>query len=130
MRALGLFVLAIVATVSVVSAQEMNMSSIPSVQQSVIPDAPLKTSLVCMMNNKYFGTEQIPVEVDGKTYYGCCEGCKTTLKMDPQARMSLDPLSGKEVDKATAFIAPVSKNNPNVFYFESKENYEKYRQTQ
>ena len=83
-----------------------------------------------MMNNKYMGTEQIPVEVDGKVYYGCCEGCKTTLKINPQARMSLDPLSGKEVDKATAFIAPVSRNNPNVLYFESKENYEKYRQAQ
>ena len=46
-----------------------------SAQMSIKPSERLKTSFVCMMNNKHFAVEQIPVEVDGKMYYGCCQGC-------------------------------------------------------
>ncbi|WP_246054093.1 MULTISPECIES: hypothetical protein [Antarcticibacterium] len=31
--------------------------------------------LVCMVNNAYMGKSQMPVPVNGKTYYGCCEMC-------------------------------------------------------
>ena len=86
----------------------------------------LKTSQVCMMNNKYFGKEQIPVEVGGKTYYGCCEGCKTTLKENPLARVAKDPYTGKDVDKADAYIVKKPNGSDEVLYFESQETYGRF----
>lgn len=90
----------------------------------------LKTSFVCMMNNKYFGTEQIPVPVSGKTYYGCCAGCAATLQANTNnIRYARDPFSGEEVDKAEAFIALKSPATKEVLYFKSEENYKRYSET-
>lgn len=50
------------------------------------------------------GKAQIPVEVEGKTYFGCCDMCKTRLAQDPESRAALDPVSGARVDKASAVI--------------------------
>lgn len=82
------------------------------------------TGKVCMMNDRYMGTAQIPVEVDGKRYYGCCAMCKERLAKDRRARVSLDPVSGKEVDKATALIA--KRADGSVLYFENEANLKKY----
>lgn len=89
--------------------------------------AQLKTSHVCMMNNKYLGTEQIPVPVNGKTYYGCCAGCAASLQGNPKVREAADPYSGELVDKADAFIALKSDATKEVQYFKSEENFKKYR---
>ena len=86
----------------------------------------LKTNQVCMMNNKFFGKDQIPVEVGGKTYYGCCEGCKTTLKESPSTRVSKDPYSGEEVDKADAYIVKKPNGSDEVLYFKSVATYENF----
>jgi len=89
--------------------------------------AQVKTSLVCMMNNKYMGTEQIPVPVNGKTYYGCCAGCAASLQANTNnIRYARDPYSGEEVDKAEAFIALKSPATKEVLYFKSEENYKQY----
>ena len=82
------------------------------------------TDKVCMMNDRYMGTAQIPVEVDGKRYYGCCAMCKERLAKDRRARVALDPVSGKEVDKATALIA--KRADGSVLYFENEANLKKY----
>ncbi|MDH4227257.1 MAG: hypothetical protein OEV59_05840 [Deltaproteobacteria bacterium] len=95
--------------------------------EPVIKEEPDK-SKVCMINNRYMGSGQIPVTVDGKTYYGCCAGCAKTLTDKKESRMAKDPLTGKEVDKATAFIA-VDYSNSTVYYFENKANYEKFIKT-
>ncbi len=87
----------------------------------------LKTSYVCMMNNKYQGTEQIPVAVEGKTYYGCCAGCAGTLQNNPKVRTATDPYSGETVDKADAFIVLKSEDTKEVQYFKSEKNYEEYK---
>lgn len=81
---------------------------------------------VCMVTEAYFAKPQIPVKVGGKTYYGCCDGCKKTLTEDRAARTATDPLTKKSVDKATATIAANSSGK--VLYFESKANFEKYMQ--
>lgn len=86
----------------------------------------VESSYVCYVNNKYMGKEQIPVEVDNKTYYGCCQGCVGKLKNDIKFRVSIDPYSGKEVDKATAYIVIKKSGSSDVLYFENKANYEKY----
>jgi len=75
---------------------------------------------VCMVTNQLFVKEQIPVELEGKTYYGCCEMCKAKIKNNPQSREATDPVSGKKVDKAEAVIGASADGN--IYYFESEEN--------
>ena len=84
----------------------------------------VETKKVCMVNNQVFEKDQIPVTVEGKTYYGCCEMCKERLTKDAAARTAVDPVTGKPVDKATAVIAAMPDGK--VLYFESQETYEKY----
>lgn len=79
---------------------------------------------VCMVTDMHFAKTQIPVEVEKKTYYGCCQNCKATLSKDAKARTAVDPVSGKPVDKAKAVIAARADNS--VIYFENKANFEKY----
>ena len=79
---------------------------------------------VCMVTDMHFPKAQIPVVVDNKTYYGCCQNCKATLSNDAKARTATDPVSGKSVDKAKAVIA--MRADHSVVYFENKTNFEKY----
>ena len=79
---------------------------------------------VCMVNNTVFPKDQIPVEVDGKTYFGCCEMCKGRLAKDEAIRMATDPVSGKQVDKATARIGAGADGK--VQYFESEETFARF----
>lgn len=84
----------------------------------------VETKTVCMINEQAMGKDQIPVEIDGKTYYGCCEMCKKALASDAAKRSAVDPVSGNAVDKATAVIA--AQEDGRVFYFESEENLAKH----
>lgn len=84
----------------------------------------VETSYVCMVNNEVMAKPQIPVKVENKTYYGCCEMCAGTLKKDRKARFAIDPVSGKEVDKAKAVIG--AKPNGQVLYFESDATFQKF----
>ena len=86
----------------------------------VIADA----EYVCMVNNQLFPKVQIPVEVDGKTYYGCCSMCETTLNTNPSSRSAVDPVSGNTVDKSAAIIGADSSGK--TFYFENIENFKNY----
>lgn len=85
---------------------------------------PVKPADVCMVNDTYMGKAQIPVQVDGKTYYGCCQGCVSRLKGDRSLRYAKDPVTGREVDKAAAFIA--AKPDGTTLYFESSETASAY----
>jgi YHS domain-containing protein len=80
----------------------------------------VEPKLICMMNNKFMGSEQIPIEVEGRTYYGCCPMCAKTLKTDSSARTATDPVSSKSVDKAAAVIGADKEGK--VYYFENEEN--------
>jgi len=80
----------------------------------------VENSKVCMVNDTYFAKLQIPVQVDERTYYGCCENCKKTLKEDTKSRQAIDPISRKAVDKSTAIIG--ADSNGQVHYFESLAN--------
>ena len=91
------------------------------------PFGPLEkvdTKTVCMVNEQAMGKDQIAVEVDGKTYYGCCEMCKKTLATNADKRVAVDPVTGKQVDKAKAVIA--AQKDGRVWYFESDETLAKY----
>jgi YHS domain-containing protein len=89
--------------------------------------SPIAADRVCMVNDQVFPTPQIPVEVDGRTYYGCCEGCKATLANDRRARVAVDPLTGQEVDKATASIGAFPDGR--VLYFASDAHRDAYDPT-
>lgn len=80
---------------------------------------------VCMVNDTRFPNAQIPVPVDGKTYFGCCEMCKGRLATDTVVRMAVDPVSGKQVDKAMATIGALPSGK--VLYFESEKNLKAYQ---
>ncbi len=84
----------------------------------------VETKKVCMVNNQLFDKDQIPVTVDGKTYYGCCEMCKERLAKDVTARTGTDPVNGKPVDKATAVIGALPDGK--VLYFESEATFGEY----
>ena len=79
----------------------------------------IENKYVCMVNDQHYEDIQIEVPVGDKTYYGCCQGCVTTLKMDPESRAATDPVTGREVDKATAVVGALPDGS--VRYFESEK---------
>jgi YHS domain-containing protein len=102
----------------------MSMGDTPATQPSGKLTKVESPKRVCMVTNKTFADDQIAVEVEGKTYYGCCEMCKGRLTSDAKLRSAVDPVSQKPVDKADAVIAADSKGK--VFYFENDENLASY----
>lgn len=80
---------------------------------------------VCFINKKHFDKPQTEVVVNGKKYYGCCQNCVKQLTADPKARLTTDPVSGKEIDKADAVVG-VDKAG-NVYFFQNAENLKKFR---
>lgn len=88
------------------------------------PATRVETKKVCMVNDALFEKDQIPVEVEGKTYYGCCQMCKARLTEDAAVRSAVDPVSGATVDKATA--VPAALADGSVLYFESAETLAEY----
>ena len=80
---------------------------------------------VCFVTKHRFDKEQLPVAVEGKTYYGCCDMCKTKLKEDAAQRCDIDPVSGVKVDKASAVIGADSQGK--VYFFENAANLKKYK---
>jgi YHS domain-containing protein len=81
-------------------------------------------SLVCMVNDQFMGKPQIPVDVGGKTYFGCCPMCKEKLEQQAAARTGTDLVTGEPVDKATAVIAQNADGS--VLYFASETNFKAY----
>jgi len=82
------------------------------------------TEQVCMVNDQFMARKQIPVPVQGKIYYGCCQMCVGTLTNDASERHATDPVSGHSVDKATAVIGALPDGG--VFYFENEANLNAY----
>jgi YHS domain-containing protein len=81
-------------------------------------------SQVCMVNDQFMGRAQIPVVVDGRTYFGCCPACKEKLENQSEMRTGRDPVTGQQVDKAKAVI--VQDASGKVLYFESEETLKRY----
>jgi YHS domain-containing protein len=85
------------------------------------------SSRVCMVNDQFMGRTQIPIEVAGVTYYGCCENCKARLANDEKARVGTDPVTQEPIDKAKAVI--IQDSTGRVMYFASLDNAKKYAAT-
>ena len=103
--------------------------ALPAIAQERVQDQdgwlkPVDRQYVCMVNNQSYDTPQISVEVEGKTYYGCCLMCKTKLEKVPALRSATDPVSGNTVNKAEAVIG--AGPDRTVYYFENEENFHAY----
>lgn len=72
---------------------------------------------VCMMQDTLQQREGIPYAYNGKTYYLCCEGCRTAVDRDPDRYThAKDPVNGTRVDKADA---PIYGYRGRAYYFSS-----------
>jgi YHS domain-containing protein len=103
---------------SVASAAPVVTTAKPAVVR--VTDA----SLTCMVNDMYMGTPQIPIAVQGKTYFGCCDMCKKRLAEEASVRSARDPISGRTVDKAVAVIGKTRTGK--LVYFENPENFARF----
>lgn len=131
-----------IAAAIVLVACESKNASLPAEGQSaavteaapVAPANPAATEMtlvtdasqVCMVNDQFMGQPQIPVNVKGKTYYGCCAMCKGRLQSDASTRTASDPFSHEPVDKATAVIGRLPDGA--TLYFANRENFDSYSQ--
>lgn len=84
----------------------------------------VEPSLVCMINDQFMGSPQIPVAVEGRTYFGCCAMCERRLRDDAASRLATDPVTGRQVDKASAVIGRASDGR--VHYFESEDSMRRF----
>jgi YHS domain-containing protein len=80
----------------------------------------------CFITKHRFDKPQLPVVLDGKTYYGCCDMCKAKLTNNRSSRFDIDPVSGRKVDKATAVIGADSTGK--IYFFENEKDLEDFRQ--
>lgn len=79
---------------------------------------PVASNQVCMVTNRFMGTDQIRVDIAEKTYFGCCEMCQGRLMKETHLRTATDPVTGRQVDKAIAVIGALP--NGEVRYFENE----------
>jgi YHS domain-containing protein len=111
-------------------AQSQQASSVQSTQMPTTDALPegrltrIDARRVCMVRNHAFEEPQLPIDIKGRTYYGCCDMCKGMLAKDRKRRVAIDPVSKKKVDKAMAVIGVGA--NKGVLYFENETNLEKY----
>lgn len=82
-------------------------------------------SQVCMVNDQYMGKPQIPIAVEGRTYYGCCPMCKDRLANQPTSRVGKDPVTGNDVDKSVALM--VKDASGKILYFENEDSLRRYK---
>jgi len=105
------------------------MMGVPAIAQEKVEVGdswlkPIQAEYVCMVNNQKYDAPQIAVEVEGKTYYGCCSMCKARLEKDTAIRSAIDPVNSNAVNKAEAIIG--AGPNGKVYYFENIENFQTF----
>ena len=105
------------------------MMGVPAIAQEKVEVGdswlkPIQAEYVCMVNNQKYDAPQIAVEVEGKTYYGCCSMCKARLEKDTAIRSAIDPVNSNAVNKAEATIG--AGPNGKVYYFENIENFQTF----
>ncbi|MBA3500539.1 MAG: hypothetical protein M4D80_15775 [Myxococcota bacterium] len=82
-------------------------------------------SQVCMVNDQFMGKPQIPIAVEGRTYFGCCPMCKDRLANQPASRVGKDPVTGNDVDKSVALMVKDAAGK--ILYFENEDSLRRYK---
>lgn len=117
--------LSVLASTILMSVTAFAASEEPSNTTDATALVQVEAKYVCMINDQRFSKTQIPVDVNGRTYFGCCEMCKDRLRGDESSCTGIDPVSGKKVDKATAVIGAMLDGT--VYYFETVENLKRFK---
>jgi YHS domain-containing protein len=128
MKALFLVPLSFVLALSACESSSTATQPTAVVQPAQLPagfERVVDTSQVCMVNDQYMGKPQIPIAVEGRTYYGCCPMCKDRLANQPASRIGKDPVTGNDVDKAVALM--VKDASGKILYFENEDSLRRYR---
>ncbi|MFN8254198.1 MAG: hypothetical protein U0W24_00825 [Bacteroidales bacterium] len=93
-------------------------------------DKPVPDSVVCMVSGMVKNKAIKPIEINGKTYWGCCDNCLMQLKNNIEnVLFAKDPVSGAMICKSGALKRLNPENKKYVLYFESDRNYELYVKT-
>jgi YHS domain-containing protein len=127
--------LVLVGTLAVVAARGKDPAGAPparpdpmaassSAATRTAPIVRVEPVKVCMVNDRDMQVDQIPVDVEGRTYYGCCPMCKDKLNSDKSVRTAKDPVSGRTVDKSKAVIGRLADGR--VLYFESEKTFARF----
>lgn len=88
---------------------------------------PVSDSVVCMVSGLVKNKAILPIEIGGKTYWGCCDNCLMQLRNNIENVLyAKDPYSGTLICKAGALKRLDPENNKYVLYFETDRNYEVY----
>ena len=105
------------------SEKSEEIVSVPNLTQEKVTNFKyeiVSNEKVCMVNDRYMVVKQLPVEVNGITYYGCCENCVAKIQNNiGDVRFAKDPTTGEKVDKASAIIVQNKKDGV-VYYFKTK----------
>lgn len=105
-----------------VNDEHINYSSL---EGEIIPNR-----FVCMLRGDVKSRPTLPIEVNSKTYWACCQNCLGKLQRNENnVLFAIDPLSGESVNKADAIIRRDPQNNKRVFFFKSNETYNQYLET-
>lgn len=115
----------IITTFAVMAVGGALGAAVVSRMPDQLPGRVSDTSKVCMVNDRVMGQAQLPVRVDGRTYYGCCAACVGRLNEDRKARVSTDPVTGRDIDKSEAVI--LRGESGEALYFESEDTARRYR---
>ncbi len=82
---------------------------------------------ICMVDDIYQGDyPTLPLTLSSRTYYGCDAKAINSLTTKHELRTSIDPITNRKVDKASAIIAIHPKRDGTVLYFESMETFNQY----
>jgi YHS domain-containing protein len=103
------------------NSDEAYLASLPRQADKLTP------AKICMVDDVYQGDyPTLPLTIINRTYYGCSIKASQDLASNEKLRTAIDPVTKKEVDKASAIIALHPKRDGKVIYFESKETFDEY----
>jgi YHS domain-containing protein len=87
----------------------------------------LPINKVCMYGDDIKFKVIRPVNIEGKTYWACCNKCEAKLKRNLNDCLNtIDPYSNEKISKADAVIVQNPEKKGKVLFFKSYNNYEKH----
>jgi hypothetical protein len=90
-------------------------------------DKEVPRNYVCMNGDKHKPHETKEITINKEVFYVCSSECASEIKHHfSELAYSKDALTGKIIFKSNAFIGFKSKNQPDVVYFENKQNFKNY----